>query len=360
MTNLLFKFLSFAKKNGGIEPKKYLSLIPMFLKGTLFYPFTILEFLLYQKKIDVSRLHQDPVFILGYYRSGTTFLQRVLALNPAWANITLLQTVIPECSMTLGKPFLLFSKYFFKIFKIKNAYHKTEFDWNLVGEEDVAVTSMVSEATCYWGFMFPKKVEEYFDRFSYFEGKNKEADIKLWKEEFHKIVKRFNFIFKGQQMLLKSPPNVAKIKELNELYPNAKFIFIYRNPYSVLKSVRRLWEINGKMNFQENPTQEKIDQLTIKDFSHSTDRYFEYKSLIPKDRLFEIKYEDFIADPETTLKNCWRELNLANPDTIQSMVNYVQNHQGEGVTKHRFSDEDYALTEKHLGKYLKLWNYSRP
>lgn len=358
--NLLCKFLPFAKKNGGVIPRKFLSLIPMILKGTLFYPFTLVEEILYKKKMENSELKEHPVFILGYYRSGTTYLQRVLALNPKWANITLLQTVIPECSMTLGKPFMWFSKFIFKFIKIKNAYHKTEFDWNIVGEEDVAVTSLVCEATCYWGFMFPSKAEEYFERFSYFGDKKKAGDIELWKKEFHSVVKRFNFIFNNQQMLLKSPPNVAKIKELNELYPNAKFIFIYRNPYSVLKSVRRLWEINGKMNYQENPSPEKIDELTIKDFSQSMDRYYEYKSLVDPTRVFEIKYEEFIKNPETVLTNCWSHLKLSNPDVIKDMLHYMKDHQGEGITQHKFSEHDYELTEQHLSKYLKLWGYSRP
>jgi len=357
--NILIKFLILAKRCGGIRFHKLLSLLPMFIKGTLLYPFSLIDHFLYHERIKNHQLSEDPIFILGYYRSGTTFLQRVLALNSDWANINQLHTAIPECSISFSRFFMTIFQFFSKLLKSKNEFHKTEWDWNLVGEEDVGLTCLASEATCYWSFMFPSKAEEYFDRFSYFKDEN-QKDINFWKDEYTHIVKRFSFMFKGQQMLLKSPPNVAKIKELIELYPKAKFIFIYRNPYQVLKSVRRLWAINGKMNFQNNPSPEVIDQLTIKDFSSSIDRYYKYKSLVSPSNIFEIKYEDFMSDPKSILENLWSTFNLKNSNIISSMVEYIKKHDGEGVTQHKFDHKDFELAEKDLHKYIDLWGYQRP
>ena len=39
-----------------------------------------------------------------------------------------------------------------------------------------------------------------------------------------------------KQFLSKNPPHTGRVKELLELYPNAKFVYLVRNPYTVYKS----------------------------------------------------------------------------------------------------------------------------
>lgn len=55
-------------------------------------------------------------------------------------------------------------------------------------------------------------------------------------------VKFIAFRNKGKQLVLKNPPNTERIPYLLEMFPKAKFIFIYRNPYVLFYSIRNMWK----------------------------------------------------------------------------------------------------------------------
>ena len=42
----------------------------------------------------------------------------------------------------------------------------------------------------------------------------------------------------GTQYLSKNPPHTGHVKALVDLFPNAKFIYLMRNPYTVFESTR--------------------------------------------------------------------------------------------------------------------------
>ncbi|GAH11813.1 unnamed protein product [marine sediment metagenome] len=67
-----------------IENKFNLSLnkLPQIFFVTLvvvfFTPLSIIEKLLFDRKVKKIKLKQDPLFILGHWRQGTTFLHEIL------------------------------------------------------------------------------------------------------------------------------------------------------------------------------------------------------------------------------------------------------------------------------------------
>ena len=42
----------------------------------------------------------------------------------------------------------------------------------------------------------------------------------------------------GTQFLSKNPPHTGRVRELVKMFPNAKFIYLMRNPYTVFESTR--------------------------------------------------------------------------------------------------------------------------
>ena len=65
-----------------------------------------LERLRFGRRIDATRV-EAPLFVLGHYRSGTTHLQNLLALDPQFAAPTLFQTLNPHTFLAnerLGAP----------------------------------------------------------------------------------------------------------------------------------------------------------------------------------------------------------------------------------------------------------------
>ena len=78
---------------------------------------------------------------------------------------------------------------------------------------------------------------EYCDRFLTFE-KITEEERQVFKDTFLRLVKVSLANTGGTQYLSKNPPHTGRVRTLLEMFPNAKFIYLKRNPYTVLESSR--------------------------------------------------------------------------------------------------------------------------
>src|SRR5262249_52029499 len=58
----------------------------------------------YAGRLEAVRI-AAPVFILGHWRSGTTYLHNLLSLDPQFGWVSMLEVIAPEAALTSG-PFL--------------------------------------------------------------------------------------------------------------------------------------------------------------------------------------------------------------------------------------------------------------
>ncbi len=69
----LYTFIKIVLRNGGLSNKGLRNVPAWILKTTLFEPLRWFE-LTYNQKVARHILEKDPVFVLGFYRSGTSFM----------------------------------------------------------------------------------------------------------------------------------------------------------------------------------------------------------------------------------------------------------------------------------------------
>ena len=78
-------------QSGSISFKGSLVLSSYYLKLILALPATFFLFIFYSKKIKKTKILKDPVFILGHYRSGTTYLHKLIVSD---SDLVFYQTLI--------------------------------------------------------------------------------------------------------------------------------------------------------------------------------------------------------------------------------------------------------------------------
>ena len=78
---------------------------------------------------------------------------------------------------------------------------------------------------------------EYCDRYLLFNDITEEAG-RIFMDTFMRLVKVSLWNTNGTQYLSKNPPHTGRVKTLLEMFPNAKFIYLKRNPYTVFESTR--------------------------------------------------------------------------------------------------------------------------
>src|SRR3954453_13214648 len=95
-----FRLIHLIRKNGGVYRKGWIHLMPWLLKTLLIEPLRWVELIVFSRRIRKETIHEAPVFILGHYRSGTTYLQRLFMQDNRFGHTSLFQTVLPEIMLT--------------------------------------------------------------------------------------------------------------------------------------------------------------------------------------------------------------------------------------------------------------------
>ena len=188
----------------------------------------------------------DPIFLIGFPRSGTTLLDTILSTNKS-------VEVIEE------KPIL-------KNFLI-NIEKKTNNDLNQLANLD---------------HDYIKKMQSFYfnERNKYLKNKNSKVVID------------------------KMPLNIIHIGEILRFFPNAKFIFALRNPYDcVLSCFMQQFELNPAMkNFLSIDSSAILYDLVMR-------LWMMYREIFTINCHF-IKYEDTVLNFEKTTKDIYKYLGL--------------------------------------------------
>lgn len=298
---------------------------------------------------------EDPLFILGHWRSGTTYVHNVLACDKHFGYCTTYQTVFPHLMM-FGQPF--FKAIMKWIMPDKRPTDGLDLAPDLPQEEEFALSNMTPLAYYDW-WVFPKDEEEYCRRFLLMDDMTDE-ERKEWEYKFRKLVNIGLWNTHGTQYLSKNPPHTARVKELLRLYPNAKFIYLVRNPYTVFESTRNFFTNTMKPLMLHHYSVEETEQQILRTYNKMYERYESEKSLIPEGHLFELRFEDFEADPIGMTERIYRDLGLKGwEESREAIERYVGAKKGHKKRKYDYEPRTIQLVEEHWMPAIKKWGYER-
>jgi hypothetical protein len=165
--------------------------------------------------------------------------------------------------------------------------------------------------TCAWPRLGPADTE-YLD----FKGMP-EAEKKKWADAYMWLYRRLA-LKHGKPLVMKTPANAARLKLLTKLFPDARFIYLARNPLNVFPSTVKLWRALYSVQGLHNPPHLDpwLDDYVLDMFARLTEAYEEDRHLITKDRLVELRYEDFVKDPVAAMRDIYTRLDI--PDFQQA------------------------------------------
>jgi hypothetical protein len=99
-----------------------------------------------------------------------------------------------------------------------------------------------------------------------------------------------------RRLVLKSPVHTARVALLLQLFPDAQFVYIHRDPVTVLQSALNMADKTYWYSYLNRPTPEQILDFVITQFETLFDAYEADKSLIPQHNLVEVRFENLEAD----------------------------------------------------------------
>lgn len=351
LTALLKKHHAFSRKNTSKISAFYLKLI-------LQEPFRILENINWKDKIRTHSLRKDPIFIIGHWRSGTSFLQYLLGKDPQFGYMNKFQVVFPDLflwSESFLKPLIQRIPQTLNI--IRDAQDMSiDLDLDSPSEIEIALTTMISPTSLHWGHIFPNDGWEYFNKYLFFD-QITQRELAQWKRDYRHLIKKVSLKNDGRQLLLKSPGNTSRIDKLLELYPKARFIYIHRNPYDVFYSSKKLWNTLLDNLSLQGFSEHQMEQEIIRIYRKLMSRYLEQRKLIPRRQLIELRFEDFMAHPIQQLYSVYNHLQLDGfADAEPSFRNFLEQQTGER-SEYEYSDHIISLINKNWDFTFEEWNY---
>lgn len=280
-------------------------------------PFHWIELLIWSHSINTHKLPQAPIFILGYWRSGTTYLQRLLCLNAQLGYLHQYEALLPLGARVHGPVLRPLAGYIVQKLNIKHPTHGVPLSMDFPSEEDVALCAGAYPHSPMQAHIYSKKALKILDAELFAKADSNAS--KRFKKMYSYLVKRLSYFNKGRQLVLKSPSNTTKIRELLELYPDAKFIYIERNPKEVYFSKMKLLR-NNKVQWLQAMSEAQMQQVFIETYPRVLQNYQENKKEIPTENLIELSFEDLCANPLLKLEAIYNQFNIAGWDAVQTKL----------------------------------------
>ncbi len=295
-------------------------------------PFIAVERASKQQAIEATQINEAPIFIIGHWRSGTTFLHYLLCKDEHFGYLNNAQAFCP--GHMFYKYFSLVKTLIHILMPDKRPMDNIEIYWDSPQEEELALGNMTTHS-CYHWWAFPRKMTAYFEKYILLKDL-KGNDYHEFKSVYLALLKKVTLANDGKRLLIKNPANTGRISLLLELFPDAKFIYLHRNPLEVYHSTIKLHnKLLERFSFQHFD-QKTIAKNTEQFYRALIQQYEQDKQLIPPKNLIEIDFKELTKQPLETAKQIYTALQIPNFDkaapAFQQFIHSQKNYQVDSYT----------------------------
>jgi hypothetical protein len=176
-------------------------------------------------------------------------------------------------------------------------------------QEDEIPLANMQPLSFYHGIYFPRRLEERFRQGVFFDSCGVEA-IARWRRRHVLFLEKLALLQRGRRLLIKNPVYSARIALLREIWPEAKFIHIYRNPYRVFASSRTFYAKLLQEFAMQRFERARIDELILETYPRMMGRLLEDAAALPEAAYVEVRFETFVGNPLGELSRLYETLGL--------------------------------------------------
>ena len=306
-------------------------------------------------KVKHYTFKEPPLFIIGHWRSGTTYLHNLMTEDPAAAYTTTYQCVFPQ-NLKSKWVFKTFMRTFMPRFRPGD---NLEISASWPQEDEYAIRNL-THRSFYHFFYFPSNYRTLYKKYIRFETLSK-REVEDWKELYRNLVIKALVNTGGSRIILKSPVNTARMLKLLELFPDANFIHIVRNPMTVYLSTKKFFTQLFPTLQLEPFSESEISELILDIYPAMLKDYLEDRKQLDPDRLMEIKYEDLIREPMKHLAHIYHSFNYPGLQELEPVFeDYLLRIEGYQADSYTIDKNELKKVMERVDFAMKEWNYGLP
>jgi len=308
---------------------------------------------------------REPVYIVGNPRSGTTFLQRLLAQDEktfismrTWEmllapSVTMRKLFWALSSLDgwLGKPLARLLGMLEEGWQEDNVVHRIALR---APEEDEYLLIHIFSTLKIW--LYVAMLDEV-ERYTYFDSQMPEEDKRRIMTFYTRCVRRHLYAHgsSDRHYLAKNPHFSPMVDTLYRHFPGVKIIYLARNPLDMIPSYISLkeneWQLLG------NPSEPYSSREYILDMAH---HWYEYtlKRLdqAPQDSAIVVNFDDLVTDARAVVVSIYEqfgfELSPEFDQVLRKATRQARSHESE----HEYSLQEMGLTrERIVTKYKQVF-----
>jgi omega-hydroxy-beta-dihydromenaquinone-9 sulfotransferase len=307
----------------------------------------------YKEHVDHIDLKDDPVFITGHWRSGTTYLHYLMGLDvDNFAYPTSYQCLFPTIFLTVNEK----SWWYKLVNKIIGTgirrIDNMKFALALLQEEEWMYLPEGGFSYMFENMIFPETCVSNYGEIikSSNDAKNKEVTLKIFK----KLTFAHN-----KRILSKSPGHFSRIHTLKEPFPKSKFIFLIRHPYDVVMSMIHMRNILRKIaSLQKFSAEEASCVAKFLTFCFNTIE--DSLAMFDHTEYMLVKYEYMIHQPIKCIEEIYNKFDFKyTADYETSLTTYLNSLKDYQRNKFEITSNVKGLIYKECSRIFHEYGYER-
>lgn len=302
-----------------------------------------------------------PIFIVAAPRSGTTFLHRLMSLDPQFTTIKLIESFFPtvtghkvidavkQANRRFGGAFgWLTKRADQEYFGAWEGIHDTGLNQD---EEDEAFWALAFATPAIWLVLpFPER----FAHLRFIDQMPKEKRARL-SAHYRGCVQRHLYAHPGKTLLGKNVLLPGRFETVTAALPEARFIHILRHPYEAIPSTLSLftvpWRWHSPKLALDGPEAQALAKLTIDYY-----RFLHERSLASdaagEQRFYNVTYPDLMADPVARIGEVYERFSLTMTPQLEARLEHEASQRRGFKSEHQYSLEQFGLTREHVYREL--------
>lgn len=343
-------------RNGPFAPRVWPLAGAMLLASLLRGPFSLCEHAWTAARLGRLPRPRAPVFILGHWRSGTTHLFNLMSRDPRFVWPDPFATGLPWDFLLLGRLARPLMK---RALPDKRFIDDVAVNPDSPQEDEIALASM-QDVSYYHAIYFPRRFESLYRQGVFPDGMDY-REQQRWRRRFEYYNRKLLATRTGATLLIKNPVYTGRTALIRQIWPDARFIHIHRNPYVVFESTRKFYRALLPRYALQAFDEDIADNLIAQSYPRMIERLYEDVADLGSDRFVELSFESLERDPLGQLERIYTSLGLPGEAGVRRHVQaYLDSIAHYKKNQHVFTDETIDKVDRHWGDLVRRWSYPPP
>lgn len=279
-----------------------------------------------------------PVFGIGLPRTGSTALGHMLALDRNTRSLRLWEawdpTPPPNRATEDSDPRITAAEKRSAILDAAVPQLKDMVPRDPHGPEEcvplLSLTFLSNTHFAVWG-----EVPSYLDWIL-----SPDLDMRPTYRYHRRVLKLLQWRCPPRRWFLRTPYHTFSLEAIDDVYPDAKFVWTHRDPAKTMPSMCALVH-SFRCAYSDDPDPKLLGRAEERNWALAVERALAFRDRVGEDRFFDVSHRRQSADPVAQLRPLYDKLGWDFEDTLETSVRAWQDSNPKG--EHRLSPDFFGL-----------------